>query len=253
MIGEALHDVGLASFVTAVLSILIVLITQLDEFRWGRKWTARREDRNLRTSLVSEFYETRPTRPLYDLVPQMALERPLSNRIQRFQLRAARLDAEDFVGGKEAEAVARGWIASVGAFAQAVARDRLPLRMFLATYHLGVMREGAVAVPIAARLLAAGELSADERERLYWGMALLDLAGDYNSIARQQRGSVYYEERQHQPPIGPVRVPPSRWSRPINDVRDIVSSSFYLRRWRYVRSRRWLVRLVERMNAGDTS
>lgn len=253
MMDGVLHDAGLASFVAGVLSIVIVLIGQLDEFRWGRKWQAGRDDRNLRVSLIRDYYQRRPTRELYALVPHMALEAPEKSRLARFERRSARVVADGFSERVVAEDAGRRWLATVGTFAQAVARDRIPLRTFLATYHLGVMREGAVAVPIAARLLSQGHLSADEREQLYWGMALLDLAGDYNSVARQQRAAVFYEERQHQPPIGPVRVPPRRILRPVHDLIDVASPNFQLRRWRYLRSRRWIGKLVGRMTSGVAS
>lgn len=243
-ISALLEDASLAGFVSAVLSILIVIVSQLDEYRWGRQWDRKRTQRDRRRALVVAYYARRPTRPIYDLVPHMALARPISDRRKRFASRARTLDAADERMADQADRIARQWLGSVGEFARRSSEERLPLRVFLATYHLGVMREGAVAVPIAARLLAAGQLSHHESEQLFWGMALLDLAGDYNSIARQQRQAVYYEEVGHHPPIGPVRVPPSRLELPLLNLRDVISTRFVLRRWRYWVSKRWLNELA---------
>jgi|GEM_PF-3552310 len=250
---SALHDTGLAAFVCSILAVPLGLVTLLDEMRWGRNLAERRRQRDVRSRLVSTHYKARPGKPLYSLVPDMRLEVRVKGRRTRFAMRGERL--RDFTEPERlaAESIARQWIGSVGAFALAAGSlERLPLRHFLATFHLGVLREGVVAVPVAARLLSAGSLSVAERENLYWGMALLDLAARYNSVARQQRSAVYFEAIGHQPPVGPVRNPPLMALRPFLSLVDIASPHFRLRRWRYVRCRWWLTSLALQIAPNST-
>jgi hypothetical protein len=242
MISLQMDDAALSNVAT-ILGVVTALISQIDDAKWGRDWTRRRQERERRQKLVGEWYSRRPTLELYRLVSKMALEHPVASRRARYAMRAQKvleLDPED---RQEAEQAAILWLETVGELAKRSRESRLPLRYFLATYHLGVMREGVIAIPIAVTLLASHRLDEGQRQKLFWGAALLDLAARYNSVARQQRDPVFFASKSHEPAVGPVRNPPRRIVVPYLNLVDHLSSVFRLRIWRYVWCRCWISRV----------
>ena len=233
-----LDQVGLASAVTAILSALLSMLA-LDSPRWERRFTTCLREHNIRADLTRRYYDQRP-RQLYALVPHLALRAPIGRRTDRFRLRARRAAGLPEPLRRDSALAARQWINTVGAFASEAAKSRVDLRPFLATYHLGVIREGVIAVPLAMCMAAEQRLEAEERDRLSWGLALVELAVAYNSHARQQREAVYFAAAEHGPPIGPVLRPPGAWRRAFYDVAEIFGPALRLPRWGRWRWDRWL-------------
>ena len=242
-----LNDVPFLGWLSSALSVPLAVIMTLEDARWGRGLARRRVERSLRLELVASCYQLRPVVELYALVPKLALQRRVKGRRQRYELRATVVQGLPPEARAHASSLGRRWLDTVGRLAAEAARGRLPLRPFFATYHLGVIREGAVAVPICLSLLASGELGAEERENLFWGMAMMDLAARYNSVARQQRAAVYFRAIGHQPPVGPVRRAPRRIWYPLLDLVDMLSPRFRLRSHRYQYCRFWLGTLAFRL------
>lgn len=237
-------DFGIFSHADAaavVAGILTVILSglALDGPHWERRVAASVRDHEIRSDLTRRFYEDRPAQ-LYIFVPYLALRVPISRRTDRFRLRAERAAnlPEQLKAGSVA--AARQWLSTVGAFAEEAARSRVDLRPFLATYHLGVIREGVIAVPIAMSMMAERKLTADEFDRLGWGLALVELAVVYNSHARQQRAPIYFAATGHEPPIGPVLRAPANWRRKAYDVVEFLDPPLRLPRWGRWRWGLWL-------------
>lgn len=232
------NQADVAAVVAGILTVILSGLA-LDGPHWERRVAASVKDHEIRSDLTRRFYDNRP-RQLYIFVPYLALRVPIRRRSDRFRLRPERAASLPEELKAESVAAAHQWLSTVGAFAEEAAQSRVDLRPFLATYHLGVIREGVIAVPIAMNMMAQRELTADEIDRLGWGLALVELAVVYNSHARQQRAPIYFLARGHEPPIGPVLRAPANWKRKAYDVLEFFDSPLRLPRWGRWRWGLWL-------------
>ena len=191
--------------VVAGLLALVATALSVDGPRWERKFLHRSREYELRKDLEGRYYKRRPTGPkLYSFVPELALGKSVKKRRDRFRLRAEKLLSSPPERVDEGGVIAREWINSVGAFAEGAAKERLDLRPFLATYHLGIIREGTLAVPMGLAENARRNIGKAEMDRIAWGLALVELAVRYNSAAKQQRSAVFFQAQGDDPPVGPV-------------------------------------------------
>lgn len=236
--GALFENVDAAAVVAGSLTLIITVLS-MDGPHWERKFVLSHKAHKLRRTSYERYYAHRPVR-LYELVPHMALGISVATRRDRYRLRAERVASLSHSLRVQAEQDAHSWITTVGAFAEDAARSRLRLRPFLATYHLGIIREGGIAVPIALVLMARGELSAEERDRLAWGLTLVQLAVWYNTMARQQRQAVYFMAKGHVPPVGPVLQAPKRWRALVLNPVDQLGLPMKLPRWGRFRWNSWL-------------
>lgn len=234
-------DVGQASLATGLLTVILTLFS-LDEQHWKRKFAKSIDEHKIRSDLIQRYYQNRPRR-LYALVPHLALRAPIKRRSDRFRLRAQRAANLAQPLRNTAETAARQWVNTVGALAAEAAKSRVDLRPFLGTYHLGVIREGVIAVPIALSMMTERGLTAEELDRLSWGLALVELAVVYNSRARQQRESIYFTATGHEPPIGPVLRAPTGWKTKVYDLIEFFAPPLRLPRWGRKRWKKWLIRI----------
>ncbi|MDN3351971.1 hypothetical protein [Actinomadura sp. DC4] len=232
------NEVDAAAVATGLISLVLAFLS-LDTPRWERSVATSAKDHTVRLDLTERFYKNRPLE-LYQLVPHLALRTPIGRRRDRFRLRADKAAKLPEPLRAEAVLAARKWIETVGALAEAASRSRVDLRPFLGTYHLGVIREGVIAVPIAMSLMARDELSPEEIDRLSWGLALVELAAAYNSRARQQREAIYFAAKGHEPPIGPVLRAPGKWERRVYDFRERFDRPLRIPRYGRWRWERWL-------------
>ncbi|HEY3904719.1 MAG TPA: hypothetical protein VGM14_12490 [Streptosporangiaceae bacterium] len=234
-----LTGLGAAAVTTGILLGSIVFYS-LDEPRWKRKFARSFREHKIRSDLIERYYEHRPTKELYALVPHLALRAPIKRRNDRFRLRAQRAtELRQPLRGK-AENAAMRWIDTVGALAEEAARSRVDLRPFLGTYHLGVIREGVIAVPVALSIMTQRRIAAKELDRLAWGLALVELAVAYNSHARQQRDTIFFLATGHEPPIGPVLRAPVGWRPKFYDLIEFFAPPLRLPRWGRWRWEKWL-------------
>ena len=242
MTGRVLDDASAAAITAAILTVAITLLS-MDGPRWERRYRASARAHDQCARLVDLHYRNRPKK-LYQFVQELALRAPVAGRRDRYRLRARLALQIPSARLKEANRAARDWIASVGAFAEEARTQRVELRSFLGTYHLGVIREGVIAVPIALSLMSRGELKDEEVDQLAWGLALIELASRYNAVARQQRQPIYFLAVDHHPPIGPVLNAPSAGSALLRDLHEVLGLPLRLSalgRWRW---RRWLERIA---------
>jgi hypothetical protein len=251
--GVTLTSAG-ALWTIGIFLTLANALLSLDSPRWERRFTRARESMDLRDTLVNQTYKQRPTGPFYDVVPRLALGRSVPHRKQRVAERAQLVSTLDDAERNAVLAAARLWTTTVGDFArQAGELSKLPLRPFLATYHLGVIREASVALPVLLWLWSRSELSAAEKERIEWGVALLNLAVWYNRVARQQREPVFFLARGHTPPVGPVLRPPSPRTTWLRNIADTCSPNMRLRGWRRWQASRWLDDVLARIDGPETA
>jgi hypothetical protein len=231
--------VGAAALTTVILLSGITYYS-FDEPRWRRKFVRRFREHKIRSDLIDRYYQRRPTRELYALVPHLALRAPIKRRNDRFRLRAQRATELKQPLRDKAEDAAVRWIDTVGALAEEAAKSRVDLRPFLGTYHLGVIREGVIAVPIALSMMTRRRIAGKELDRLAWGLALVELAVVYNSHARQQRENIFFTAAGHEPPIGPVLRAPAGWRSKFYDLIEFFAPPLRLPRWGRWRWEQWL-------------
>ncbi len=235
-----------ASVVGLVLALIAVLLAGVAE-HMNAIQVDRVEERETLDRLIASFYSHRPTGdPLYSFAPDLALRRRLRWRSRRLVERtvlAASLDSQRTDRGCE---LARSWVHSVGAMARAAAVDeQVPLRRFFRTHHLAVIREGMIVLPFLLLMAARDELGPEEIDRAAWGLAFVELAAFYNSLARQQRQAVYF--RAQDVTMGPVLRAPRLWRRPLLNLLDRVLRDLRLRHWRRRVAGRRIARLGKRV------
>jgi hypothetical protein len=222
---------------------VVVSWLSLDMPHWERKVAASAVDHEKRVQLTEYFYQNRPLE-LYSLVSHLALRTPIRRRKDRFRLRADKAAKLPGPMRNDAERAARKWIETVGALAEEAARSKVNLRPFLGTYHLGIIREGVIAVPIAMSMMARRELSSEEIDRLCWGLALVELAVAYNSRARQQREPIFFAAKGREQPIGPVLRAPGKWKRRGYNLLEQFDLPLRIPRYGRLRWYRWLSSLA---------
>lgn len=234
---EILNEVDYAAVTTGCITVVLTLLS-LDAPHWERTVAARARDHEIRVTLVDRFYTKRPL-GLYELVPHLALRTSIKRRPDRYQLRANKAAELPEPLRTNAMLLARKWLETIGTFAEEAAWRKVDLRPFLSTYHLGVVREGVIAVPIAISMMARNELSSEEIDQLSHGFTLVELAAKYNSRARQQREPIYFVAKSHdEPPVGPVLRAPGKWERRLYDVLERFDRPLRIRGRR--RRERWL-------------
>jgi hypothetical protein len=248
---ELVNSVQAASVTSSVLGLIGAVLT-LSGLRWDRNISSRQYEHTILSDRMSEFYHHRP-RPtewnFYALVPGLKLDGTLKKRHLRLLARSRRAgELDDSRYGRGCE-FATGWVKSVGAMAHELCRtDHVPLRRFLQTYHLTVIREGSIAFPFIVCMARDGKLDSTLMDHAACGLALMELAASYNSIARQQRTPVYFDVK-GMPPVGPVVRAPHRRNRLFRNVQDLVFRKLRLREWRVRAVRRRLDRLVADLDA----
>ena len=226
------HNEAAASIVGTLLAVTLAVLA-LDGPRWDRKIRSRLAEREVCDRLDTEFYGHRPGPALYEFVPALALGEDLSSRRERMAARAvsvAVLSHEQRDVGVE---MALQWIATVGAFARSAAEEEsISLRRFLQTHHLGIVREGSVMLPFIVYLLSRDALNEDQVYDASWGLALVELAGVYNWLARQQRQPIYFRARGDCPPYGPLSRRPPFLKFVYLRIRDRTPHALRLPAWR---------------------
>lgn len=241
-----LNSESAASIVCGVLSVSLA-ITAVGPLRATRAANRRHELERIE-QLIQELYRYRPTQPLYQFVRDLALDHRVRRRLQRIEQRTQlvrQLDSERYQEGCR---LARQWIMTVGRFARVAAVDeQVPLRRFLQTYHLGVIREGMLALPFVVALVDEGSLEPEQTRDAAWGLALVQLATAYNSRARQQREAVYFLDGIG--PVGPIVRPPRLWLRPFLTLLDRLSPDLRIAHWRFTVARSRITRVAGKMRA----
>jgi hypothetical protein len=243
---DLVNNVQAASITSAVLG-MVGAVLNLSGLRWDKNISSRQHEHAILTERLAEFYDRRP-RPhdwdFYSLVPDLKLDRDLKHRYERLLARSRRannLDGSRYDRGCE---FAARWVASVGAMAHELSRtDRVPLRAFLQTYHLTLIREGSIALPFIVCMASDGRLGPTETDHAACGVALMELAAWYNSVARQQRSPVYFDVK-GLPPVGPVVREPSRRKQLVCDAQDLLCRKLRLRERRVRSARRRLACLA---------
>lgn len=191
-------------------------------------------------------------RGIYDFDRLLALRSSAPrNRTARL---AERVELVDQLSASEIDfgyELAARWVALTGRFARAATVEQglrpVPLRPFLQTYHLQLIREGALVEPFLVHRMTRGGVLEDDA---VWGLALMDLARSYNSIARQQRDPVVFEVAHTQDVPAVVCAAPHRAFRRALTVIDFCSPGFRLYRWRYVWARRRVRRALASLRRG---
>lgn len=236
MAASWIFDPTVSGVAAAAVGIPLALIS-IESLRWTRRAAELERERASVQRLYSERYKARPTSDVYPFASPFALRRRVRTRRSRFAQRAqlARgLPTSEYDRG---ERLAREWLATVGQFAKSAAIERVPLRRFMQTYHLGVIREGLLVSPILINEFASERLDEQDQLLAFWGMALVELAARYNSLAPQQRQAVFADSEGIT--YGPLLRYPSRWAVPYWAVRNRFSPRLVLRR-RHLRSARRL-------------
>jgi hypothetical protein len=244
-----LNDAAAAGVVTGVLG-LVGIVMWLPALWWEATFSRRLRAHEVLKELCSTYYDgcydqrfgTEPkhsdsVRELYDFDRLLALDAGVASMRRNIRL-AARVAQVDVMSDAErgmGYELAQRWVDLTGRFARASGPEHgwrsLPLRGFLQTYHLQVIREGALVEPfLVHRVVATGRPCLDDA---VWGLALMDLARRYNSVARQQREAVLFEVGDVRDARRVVRPPPRRWQCLVLTLVDHVSPGFRLYPWRH--------------------
>ena len=252
VIAEYLNDDKLATIVGLLLSLIIIALS-LDAPKWDARVVRRQTEHDAIRRLYRELYARRPTGPdVYRFVRLVGLSESIRRRQARLNARTAiaqELPEMDFRAGCS---IALAWIDTVGEMALIAHRERRPLRRFMQTFHLGVIREALLALPFVACLYARGELTRKQITRAAAGIALMDLAAFYNSVARQQREAIFFKGDNELEPLGPIVNPPSRITLPSYAVLDRTMRSLRLPSWRVRAARRRLIKIAESLQRAAT-
>ena len=234
-----------AAGVAAGVLALLGLFVSADSVRWEAQKKARQKERAALERLRS-LYDGNPySAPQYDRWPSiLALATP--SRQRRARLLGRSRVALNLTGPEQVEgcALTRTWIDSVGAMAWgACFHEAVPLRRFLQTNHLAVIRQGSLALPFIVCMLRRAELTAEETDRAAAGLALMELAAHYNSVSRVQRDAVYFSVGGNALALGPVVRAPRRGTRWLLNIVDSCSPQMPLRGRRVKKTRKLLTRL----------
>ncbi len=245
---DYLNDPVIAGLVGVGLAILAGVIN-VRAVRWQWRFNGRADDRERIDELVDRFYSEeirRPWNDLYKFVGDLALSQQGGvNKMHKLVARVRAVDRMDSDRRDVACMAAGVWARSVGALAKNVAlQDKLPLRTFLATYHIMVIRHGALAEPFLLWAWQHRNHPADHTfEQVCWALALRDLAVAYNSVARQQREPVAFQttgaERR---PYVVVQPPASGLL--LLSLASLIARWFRLWPWRYWLARRHVRRVM---------
>jgi hypothetical protein len=251
---ELANSAQAAGITSAVLGVLGAVLT-LSGLRWDKNISSRQHEHAILSDRIVEFYDLRPhprDTNFYSLVPDLKLDRDLNKRHEGLLARSRRasgLDGSRYDQGCE---FAVGWVKSVGAMAHELSRtDGVPLRRFLQTYHLTVIREGSIAFPFIVCMARDGNLDSTLMDHAACGLALMELAASYNSIARQQRSPVYFDVK-GLPPVGPVVRAPRRRNHLVRNAQDLLCRKLRLRERRVRTVRRRLDRLAADLRTSAT-
>jgi hypothetical protein len=250
-----INSASIAGIVGAVLGFGLAWIN-VPSSRWERRFNANKRNFRFLEKLESEHYGRRSSGPLYAYVSLLSLQDNTLNT-QSIQRLIARIEkVANHMTKSELEpgcATALNWATEVGTFARSANQKRgFPLRSFLQTNHLAVIRDAALAEPFLLWQLSTQrpQMDGEDRELVCWALALASLARSYNSTARQQREAVSFERK---PPDfidhGEIVRSPSVYSRPFLNIRDVMSPRFRLRRRRFQSSSQRLTALTNDVRA----
>lgn len=226
-----------AAVATVILAVVLAAL-DLDGPRWDARFGRRQDERDQLVPLLAETYAQRRPLALYEFVADLRLpegSRARDRLVERVR-RAEALPPDRYAEGCSA---ARRWLGTVGEFARRAATvEELPLRQFMQTYHLGVIREGELALPFVVSMHRRNMLTPAEVDQAAWGVALKEAAVRYNSLVRHQREAVYFRARAGLGPVGPIVWPPAHWSGPLLTVWNSMQPQLRLRSLRHHRAAR---------------
>ena len=203
-------------------------------FRSDYLGSRRQYQKEQRVRLDIDLYKKRPTKDFYNLVPFTALtssvdrsQRDFLRAIIVLELKTSRRETYD-----EGIRLTKQWLDTVGELAVLFNKMRLPLRPFLQTYHLGIIREGSLAHPFLINLIAEENMNALQLKQARAGAALVKLARTYNSLARQQRDDVFFPSSEYGSKFGPIQYSPNGPMKIVLGLFDRILRSLRLKRWR---------------------
>jgi hypothetical protein len=223
-----------STWVTALAALsAAAAATRLPSLVWNARFKTRASEHRRMTRLVNDGYvmgrkewvptgSERPGASIYDFVDVLNLGHSAPRRsASRLVSRVLRIDQMAHEQRSSGCSLAMAWAQGVSEFARKMTlEERLSLRPFLATFHLTVIREGALSEPFLVWALVRGELPLD-MEDVRMALALRDLARAYNSVAAQQREEVTF--------LGTsavIQYAPPWWMRPLRSVQDHSPSTF---------------------------
>ena len=241
-----LTDPNAVAIASGLIGLGLIFIGN-DKVRWDIRIPIRWSEYQQLKELEGQHYKHRPGKDSYALVSRLAL--PYLYRFRRRRLLERALLAQEAGDHADNEGCyfARAWLQSVGQFSvQAAVHHELPLRPFLQTHHLGVIREGLTVLPFVMNLYAHGELTSEEKRQAEWGLAFVELAAYYNALAPWQRDPVFIrvEGVGH---FGPILLPPGTWRVPILNWLNAVQRDMKLPAWRRVGARGRLRRVSRQL------
>lgn len=226
-----LEDTTLPAIVAGVLAIVAALMA-LPRARWEARFERDANEYELVEELVEDHYNSsrREWRCLYKLRDDLCIGQPeLKGRARRLSTRAERVDALDPQRRTLGLKAAQLWASSVGQLAETASTQGLRLRRFLQTYHLTLIREGALAEAFLVWSDPRDDPSLDDHAA--WAFALRDLALAYNALAPHQREPVTFLSSPGEDALLIVDSPPHPHLRFLN-TRNRLSRGLRLRRWR---------------------
>jgi hypothetical protein len=201
------------------------------------RWSGRIGDRERaykQHKIYANYYEYRkpPKGSLYDYIEKLAINRIELNPENTAEraIRVTQLPRQEL---EEISTFALKWLDGAGRVAEeADKEDSHGLRTFMQTFHLSVIREASIVEPVyvAQTALATwpGELSNEQLKRINLGLALNDLAREYNSVAAQQRELVLFTQTDSMGRHFTLVERPPKWRIPLLNARDRMKRSFKL-------------------------
>ncbi len=245
MVRDLLTNQVAGGAVAMVLGVVLALITRSSG--WHAQFQRSAWSHGVVGDLVAAGYADRNGHGLlYDFVEDLRLgsdaeEGSARKDAQRTVDRVELVSAMSPSRRAEALGCANHWAVSVGGFARSAASEKVPLRAFLQTYHLGVIREAALAEPLLIWERSSSPVPHTEAsdEEWLWALSLRDLAVEYNWTAPWQRRAVSFTGD----PTREVLRAPGWLLCTVGDAANIVRG-FRITRSRYRRARRRAMRIL---------